>query len=223
MSGRAAGRRFDAEEGVTTEALLFLGELDPEAIGASLNDATHYQPVPIAEFEALLRAAPLPFGDATFVDLGSGMGRAVLLAARHPFRTIVGVEISPALHAVARDNLARVDRSSWRCRDVRLVCRDALDYRWPPGDLVVFLFNPFRAGVFGSVVRGLEARRAAGRVVVLYHTPLERALFDTSGSFEVVAELGYAVVYRLIAPSDRRRSRTRRPSRSVTRRTPDTE
>ena len=54
MAGRRAGQRFDAELGVTTEALIFLGELDPEAIGPSLEHATHYEPTPIAE-------PPVPF------------------------------------------------------------------------------------------------------------------------------------------------------------------
>ena len=40
MSGRRAGQRFDAMHGVTTEALIFLGELDPEAIGPNLEFAT---------------------------------------------------------------------------------------------------------------------------------------------------------------------------------------
>jgi len=72
VSGRRAGQRFDAEHGVTTEALVFLGELDPDAIGPSLEFATHYEPTPVAQAEALLDASPLAPGRATFVDLGAG-------------------------------------------------------------------------------------------------------------------------------------------------------
>ena len=97
ISGRRAGQRFDADHGVTTEALLFLGDLDPEAIGPSLAHATHYEPTPVGEVRALLTHVTFDVARATFVDLGSGMGRAVMEAATLPFRQAVGVEISPAL------------------------------------------------------------------------------------------------------------------------------
>ncbi|HEV2642314.1 MAG TPA: hypothetical protein VGT98_06390, partial [Candidatus Elarobacter sp.] len=73
MSGRRAGQRFDAEHRVTTEALVFLSELDPDAVGPSLEFATHYEPTPVAQAEALLDASPLAPEQATFVDLGAGM------------------------------------------------------------------------------------------------------------------------------------------------------
>ncbi len=102
-SGRRAGQRFDAQRNVATEALLFLGDLDPEGIGPNLVHATHYEPTPVGDLDALLAHVPFALERSTFVDLGSGMGRAVLLAASRPFRQVVGVEISPALHAIARD------------------------------------------------------------------------------------------------------------------------
>jgi SAM-dependent methyltransferase len=198
VSGRRAGLRFDAEHGVATEALLFLGELDPEAIGPSLEHATHYEPTPVDEFERLLAHVPFPLEGASFVDLGSGMGRVVLLAARRPFKQVIGVEISPALHEIARDNLTAYGRSRLRCRDVRLVRRDAAAAAFPPGDLVVYLYNPFRAPVLERVVTRL-AGREAGALAVIYHTPLERAAFEASGAFELVAEEPFGIVYRRTA------------------------
>jgi SAM-dependent methyltransferase len=43
----------------------------------------------------------------TFIDLGSGKGRALLLALRYPFRRIVGVEFALELHRIAQTNLVR--------------------------------------------------------------------------------------------------------------------
>jgi SAM-dependent methyltransferase len=40
----------------------------------------------------------------TFIDLGCGKGRPLLVASEFPFRDIVGVEISPSLAADARAN-----------------------------------------------------------------------------------------------------------------------
>ncbi len=151
-SGRRAGQRFDAEHRVVTEALLFLGELDPAAIGPNIGLATHYEATPPGDVVRLLAAAQLVPECTTFVDIGSGMGRVVLIASRLPFKQVVGVEISPALHEVARENLATYDRALQRCSDVRLVRADAADYAFPRGELALYLYNPFRAPVLASVL-----------------------------------------------------------------------
>jgi SAM-dependent methyltransferase len=197
VSGRRAGQRFDAENGVATEALLFLGDLDPEAIGPSIAHATHYEPTPVGELDALLRHVPFALDQATFVDLGAGLGRALFAAARYPFRQIVGVEISPALVATARDNAARFAARAGderRCRDVRLVHGDAATFRFPRGDLVVYLYNPFDATLLERVVTSLT-RTPREHLAVLYHTPVERDLFDTNAAFEVLAEETFGVAY----------------------------
>jgi SAM-dependent methyltransferase len=201
VSGRRAGQRFDAEHGVTTEALVFLGELDPDAIGPSLEYATHYEPTPVAQANALLDASPLAPERATFVDLGAGMGRVVLLAARRPFRAVIGVEISPALVEIARENLTTVRDPQRVARDVKIVGADALSYALPRGDLVIFLYNPFRAPILADVLTNLRAAAEGRDVVLLYHTPVERDTIDATGAFELVADLGFGLVYRLQAES----------------------
>lgn len=176
---------------------MFLGELDPEAIGPSLEFATHYEPTPVAQAEALLDASPLAPESSTFVDLGAGMGRVVLLAARRPYRGAIGVEISPALVEIARDNL-RTARDALRvATDVKIVHADAAQYALPRGDLVVFMYNPFRGPVMESVLERLRAAAQTARVVLLYHTPVERALIEADGGFALIADLGFGLVYRL--------------------------
>lgn len=194
-SGRRAGQRFDAANGITTEALIFLGELDPENVGPGIEFATHYEATPVDDVQRLLDASPVPPERVTFVDLGSGMGRVVFLAAQRAFRQIVGVEISPALHEIARDNRARWPQADIRCRDIRLVRADAASFRFPRGDLVVYLYNPFRAEVLDPVLDALLAGPHR-EIVLLYHTPLERERIEARAAFEVVSELGFATVFR---------------------------
>jgi SAM-dependent methyltransferase len=199
-SGPRAGRRFDAEHGVATEALIFLGDLDPEAIGPNLEHATHYEPTPVGDLQPLLDMVPIRLDGTTFVDLGAGMGRALLLAARLPFRQAIGVEISPALCEIARDNLANVSRAQFRCRDLRVVCADAATYRFPRGDLVVYLYNPFDGSVLAEVLDRL-ARGPAREVVLVYHTPVAREVVESHPSFELAAESATGAVYRLAGSS----------------------
>jgi SAM-dependent methyltransferase len=197
VSGRRAGQRFDAEHGVTTEALVFLGELDPDAIGPSLEFATHYEPTPVAEAEALLDASPLRPEQATFVDVGAGMGRVVLLAARRAFRRVLGIEISPALVEIARENLASARGAERAAKDVRVVAGDAASFAFPRGDLVVYLYNPFRAPVLERMLTNLLAADDAREIVLLYHTAVEHETIEGAEGFEIVADLGFGLVYRL--------------------------
>lgn len=201
-AGRRAGQRFDAEHHVTTEALIFLGELDPENVGPGIEFATHYEATPVDDAEHLLDASPLAPERSTFVDVGSGMGRVVMLASRRPFRQIIGVEISPALHEIARANRQRWSdaQAAGVCRDIRLVRADAASFSFPRGDLVVYLYNPFRAEVLEPV---LDALLAGPRrdIALLYHTPVERASIDEREAFDCVADLGFGAVFRRRAGS----------------------
>ncbi len=176
-SHRALGRRFDADHGVVTEAMLFLGELDPEAIGEALAHATHYEAVPIPDALAMLDAIPSrAVPTSVFVDVGSGLGRAVFLAMQRPFRQIVGIEVSRALHETARENLASWRGVEARCNDVRLVCADARKFNYPPGDLVVFIYNPFDGVALNATLDRIAARRSPGKTWLLYHTPCDGAV-----------------------------------------------
>jgi len=213
-SGRRAGQRFDAARGVTTEALIFLGELDPEAVGPSIEFATHYEPTPVDEAEQLLDALPLPPERTTFVDLGSGMGRVVLLAAERAYRQVIGVEISPALHEVAKENRDRYPRARLQSRDIRLVRADAATFTFPRGDLAVYLYNPFRAPVLQAVMDRLASHR--GAVALAYHTPLERETIEALPAFAPAATFAFGTVWvKRAAPEPTNDARRSRPSSST--------
>jgi SAM-dependent methyltransferase len=199
-SGRSGGRRFDREHGVTTQALFLLSQLGSTA-GSAYRHATHYEPVPVATFRALLARVPEPFmNTAAFVDVGSGMGRAVLLASEYPFKQVTGIELSPALHAIARSNLASARDLAVRCRDVRLRCGDARRFRFVNGNLVVFFYNPFDGAVVRTVLeRILASRRTEDGVIFLYHVPVHRDAVEEYVS-ETYADTEDGLVVRLRVP-----------------------
>src|SRR5271167_2282557 len=68
-----------------------------------------YQPTEPALFRemlaTLMSSAKIEFGEFTFIDIGSGKGRALLMAADYPFRRILGIELLPELHRVAKENI----------------------------------------------------------------------------------------------------------------------
>jgi SAM-dependent methyltransferase len=144
-----------------------------------------------------MSAAPVDFGRTTFVDVGSGMGRVVLLAARRPFKQVVGIELSPALHAVAVKNRERWFDHRQQCRDIRLVLSDACAFRFPAGNLLLYLYNPFARPVLRALVEKLLRESASSREMVFcYHTPVQRAVIEDTRAFELVKDLQFGAIYR---------------------------
>lgn len=94
--------------------------------------------------------------DFTFIDLGSGKGRVLLMASDYPFKRIVGVEFMPELHRAAQKNIAGYSNGRQQCRHIESVCMDARDFQFPPGPLVVYLFNPFSESTFAQVLKNLR-------------------------------------------------------------------
>jgi SAM-dependent methyltransferase len=90
----------------------------------------------------------------TFVDVGSGKGRALLLASDYAFREIIGVELSPELDRVARSNIARYAGAAET--RVSSLQGDAADFRWPAGPLVIYMWNAFTRPVMERVFANLE-------------------------------------------------------------------
>ncbi len=147
---------FDLEFGVRTSGLVAGRHLT----AGHRNDrhATAYYAVAPSVFRSILvrwrRCRPqAPLDAFTFVDLGAGMGRAMLLAAEFPFRAVIGVELHPLLARIARKNLA-LWRAAERARaPMSLVCGDAAEFKLPPGPCVVFMFNPFGAPVLRRLLK----------------------------------------------------------------------
>lgn len=164
---------FDLEFGVRTSGLVAGRNLKT----GHRNDrhATAYYAVAPSVFQSLLvrwrRFKPVaPLDSYTFVDMGAGMGRALLLAAEFPFRTVIGVEMHPALARIGRRNMARW-RATGRARaSMRMMQTDAADFTLPPGPCVVFLFNPFGAPVLRRMLRGWGPQLAGreGLLDILY-------------------------------------------------------
>ena len=192
-----ANSQFDREYGVTTQAILFLGDLDPDDVGDAGAHATHYEAVPPNDFRALISHVPIGIIErSACVDIGAGMGRAMLLAAEHPFKYVLGIEVSAGLYEVTKENLAHARPVRRACNDLRVVRADARIHEYPPGDLVVFAYNPFDAVALEATAGALLSRRDRGDTWFLYHTPVARAVIDADPRWSIVAEIPSGVVYR---------------------------
>jgi len=132
--------------------------------------------------------------DYTFLDIGAGKGRAVLLASEFPFRQVIGVELNPAMAAIARSNADiwtqaySADPTASATAPVHIVQEDALSTGLPNGPTLAFLFHPFEDPVLKLLLRRIETVFAdrIGSLDLLYVNAEHGAVLDKHPAFTLL-------------------------------------
>ena len=152
-------RAFDRAHNVETAP-----EHSLEDVGVPLADVARgngvYRPVTEQLFRAAIASIRIDPTKFTFLDIGSGMGKVLFMAADHPFKRIVGIEYARGLHDVAIRNVSTYRSSRQRCTVIEPVHADALEYELPDGPLVLFIFNALAKEIMGELLKRVDA--AAG-------------------------------------------------------------
>jgi len=88
----------------------------------------------------------------TFIDVGCGKGRALMVASDTPFQKIIGVELNSHLTETAQRNLATWQTTPHACTDITVLNADALTFPIPGSPLLFYLYHPFDAAadIFAS-------------------------------------------------------------------------
>jgi hypothetical protein len=141
-----------------------------------------YQATDPALFREMMASLPIEFDPFTFVDLGSGKGRTLLLASEYPFRRIVGVELIADLHRAAEENIRVYHSATERCTQIEAVCTDACEFVLPDTPLVLYLFNPLPEAGLQRVLRNLERslEQSPRPVWIVYHNPAMDSILGAS-------------------------------------------
>jgi SAM-dependent methyltransferase len=124
--------------------------------------------------------------DGTFVDLGAGKGKALLIAGRLPYSRVVGIEIDNELTEAAQHNIKRL-HTKQRAQVVECVTASAGDWKVPDDTSVVFMHNPF----FGATFRDAMANvfdsydRNPREMHIVYMFPWEHEWLLSTGRVAV--------------------------------------
>jgi SAM-dependent methyltransferase len=122
----------------------------------------------------------------SFIDLGCGKGRAVLMASEFGFRQAIGVELHSSLAKIAEANIARWMAAGHITFPLKIVRQDAADFEFPSGACLLYLFHPFTAPVLSRVIERIESEFAgrSAQLDVIYFNPEAGELFETNGGFQ---------------------------------------
>ncbi len=152
-------RWFDLSRNVRTSGNISLRQAGLAA--EEFPDSEWYMPARPAHIRKALRDASIKdVSNFSYVDLGSGKGRTLLIAAELPFRRVIGVELSRTLHQEACANIGRFRFWKQRCTAIESLQADAKDFIFPQDDLLVYLFNPFGRDTMARVLGNLQASLA---------------------------------------------------------------
>jgi SAM-dependent methyltransferase len=160
---------FDREFGTSTS-----GSMEPDHLGiadpALREKAILYLPSPARVTRWMLRNAGVNHSQFSFLDLGCGKGRVLLVASEFDFIRVVGVDISAELCEIARRNATIFQPPTRRCRDIQVQNVDATKLDFPAGDLLIHLYHPFSPELTFRILERLGASLSERprRVVIAY-------------------------------------------------------
>ncbi len=154
LRAQILGVPFDARDAWVDQLLGF--ESPPPDSPDLPRGAVPYLPCGVEEILALVREVPV-LPEDHLVDLGSGLGRVVILAHLLTGATALGVEIQEPLVRSARERGASF-------AGVSFVCANAADLALDGS--IFFLYAPFNGAMLSAVLRRLEAVARRRRIVV---------------------------------------------------------
>jgi tRNA1(Val) A37 N6-methylase TrmN6 len=167
-----------------------------------IGDAVQYEPTNPATIHHVMKNLGIRHEDFGLIDLGCGKGRTILVASDYPFARITGVELSPVTFQIAKRNLAIYLSSgspNLKCRNIHVLCENAVHFEVPEGNVVCFLFNPFVGDVFKRCIEHLHQaaeHRPDRELLLAYVNPWHcESWLERSGYFVRVAE--YQVIPRV--------------------------
>lgn len=155
LRGTRIPSEFDQSHGVNTEGeyggWTYLSDLDI----ASPNwiEARDYAAIEPERFRRIMASLDIVWDEFTFVDYGSGKGRALLLASEFPFKRIVGLEFSPELHKIAETNIGLYHSESQKCRNIQSMNLDFVDFTLTNEPLTLFFFDPCRGRALEKTIQ----------------------------------------------------------------------
>ncbi len=141
---------FDTQYGTETNLIFEQLELPEEVSLERMKYSSRFHPTPVKVFRRALNIlqAHIPcFDQWILIDIGSGLGRNLLLANEYPFKRIIGIEISAFLCGKAIENIERYNQRTTHPCLAEVVCRNVLEYDFPENDTILYFWEPFKENI----------------------------------------------------------------------------
>lgn len=179
---------FDVQRGVFTSAREPVWKLEIRSRHRPF--ALHYEAVRPRLLKQAFAAMDGISSGSTFLDLGCGKGRALIMAAEAGFGRVAGVELSEKLVTEAKLNLERLGIEHASVRH-----GDATDVIFDIPDLTLFMYNPFDGEVMSKVVSNLKVAPQPPAYII-YCNPVCAGLLGTMSEYQLILDEPQVMVWR---------------------------
>lgn len=153
--------------------------------GIDITHATNYMPAPYRLLEPVFSYLQ-PLRLTHLLDVGSGKGRVLCVAALSGFKDVTGLELSAKFCKEAEKNLIQFNK---RCNfNWRLINNDAFYFEIPDKTDCICIFNPFDEFILEGVINNISIslENHPRELYIIYITPFYREMFFNCG-FDVYA------------------------------------
>ena len=181
-------RMFDRKYGLETNKIVEVQELDlPKEME---QHATRYQGSKIRILRYIFNQLSIRYEEFTFIDFGSGKGRALLIATDYGFKRIIGIEISLQLHEISQENLQKYRMQTRRGDNIELHCMDVINFDFPDEKTLFYLYNPFDREITATVLKKIEKSLEVSprEIFLVYVFPLCIDLLDSAQFLQLEKE-----------------------------------
>jgi len=168
---------YDATYGFDTYSWVPVDKLDVS--DSQKKHAVLYQATRVIPLRRLFKKLNIP-KDCSFIDIGCGKGRVLLLAAEYGFEEVKGVEFSSHLTEIANKNIATYKAQFSSITFFDVINIDAADYKFDNIEDVFFLYNPFDEVILKKVLDNIceSLKQYNRRVWMIYANAVHRELIE---------------------------------------------
>ncbi len=178
-------------------------QFNASTVVGPLRDSLNYHPARVSNARAALHDLPIrDHSQYTFIDIGSGKGRMLFLAAEFPFRQVLGVEFATGLHQLASANIRRYNGFSQRCASIESVNANAAEFDFPNRNLVIYVFNPFGSEIMSKMLENLthSIKTNPRHVIILMLWPEQSHLVEQMPLMQVYKKTRRHHIYQTSNP-----------------------
>jgi SAM-dependent methyltransferase len=164
--------RYDQRLGIDTTGFIAPPDLPLRSDAEKDGGVNNSTPPGIATF---LISQTMPRAEGfTFLDIGSGKGRMLLIASRFPFRRVVGFERSLEMNEIAARNVEQFAKHYPDMATVEVVGGDATRLPLPDGPLVIYLANPFMRETMRDLVASMKTsyQENPRKIICIYYNSI---------------------------------------------------
>ena len=148
--------------------------IELEDLGISKKIGSRYESISYSKLK-LLSLFSLNEGFSSFLDIGCGLGRPIIVAGESGYKKLYGVDVSSSLIDICKKNIKTIGLKA------ELECSDVDNYDLPSGKLCIFLFNPFGKEKIQDLIDKVKNRNQD--TLILYHNPKHSNLFPNHFKF----------------------------------------